>query len=201
MSEAFQNPGADPEEDTALIQSFQTGRKAAFDQLVLRHQSRIFNLCCWYLGDEQEANDSAQETFVKVYRSLKGFRFESAFSTWLYRVAVNTCKNKLKSSSYRHRAKAVPIGNPGGGDGSAAVDVEDDTASPLKDLEKKERIRIIKAAVDSLPLEHKEVVSLRDIQGLAYEDIARITGLNLGTVKSRLARARLELRGKLRDVI
>jgi RNA polymerase sigma-70 factor (ECF subfamily) len=202
MSEAFQNPGADPEEDTALIQSFQTGRKAAFDQLVLRHQSRIFNLCCWYLGDEQEANDSAQETFVKVYRSLKGFRFESAFSTWLYRVAVNTCKNKLKSSSYRHRPKTAPIGNPRDqGEGSGAVDVEDDTPSPLKALEKKERIRLLKAAIDALPLEHKEVVSLRDIQGLAYEEISQITGVNLGTVKSRLARARLELRAKLRDVI
>ena len=202
MSEVFQKPGADPEEDTSLIKSFQTGRKAAFDQLVLKHQSRIFNLCYWYLGDEQEANDSAQETFVKAYRSLRGFRFESAFSTWLYRIAVNTCKNKLKSSFYRQRAKAVPIGNPGErGEGSAAVDVQDDTPSPLKALEKKERIRLIKTAIDSLPLEHKEVVSLRDIQGLTYEDISKITGLNLGTVKSRLARARLELRGKLREVM
>jgi len=202
MGEAFQKPGAPSEEDASLIKSFQAGRKAAFDELVLKHQSRIFNLCYWYLGDEQEANDSAQETFVKAYRSLKSFRFESAFSTWLYRVAVNTCKNKLKSSSYRHRAKAVPIGNPGEqGEGSRAVDVEDDSPSPLKALEKKERIRLIKAAIDSLPLEHREVVSLRDIQGLPYEHISRITGLNLGTVKSRLARARFELRGKLRDVI
>jgi RNA polymerase sigma-70 factor (ECF subfamily) len=202
MGEAFQKPGAPSEEDASLIKSFQAGRKAAFDELVLKHQSRIFNLCYWYLGDEQEANDSAQETFVKAYRSLRSFRFESALSTWLYRIAVNTCKNKLKSSSYRHRAKAVPIGNPGErGDGSAVLDIQDAKPSPLKVLEKKERIRLIKAAIDSLALEHKEVVSLRDIQGLAYEDIAQITGLNLGTVKSRLARARLELREKLRDVI
>jgi RNA polymerase sigma-70 factor (ECF subfamily) len=202
MGEAFQKPGAPSEEDASLIKSFQAGRKAAFDELVLKHQSRIFNLCYWYLGDEQEANDSAQETFVKAYRSLRSFRFESALSTWLYRIAVNTCKNKLKSSFYRHRAKAVPIGNPGErGEGSAAVDVQDETPSPLKTLEKKERTQLIKAAIDSLPLEHKEVVNLRDIQGLTYEEISQITGLNLGTVKSRLARARLELRGKLKDVI
>ena len=202
MGEAFQKPRADSEEDAALVKSFQTGRKAAFDELVVKHQSRIFNLCYWYLGDEQEANDSAQETFVKVYRSLRSFRFESAFSTWLYRVAVNTCKNKLKSSSYRHRAKAVPIGNPGEqGEGLTAVDVQDHTPSPLKALEKKERIRMIKAAINSLPLEHREVVNLRDIQGLTYEHISRITGLNLGTVKSRLARARFELKAKLKDLI
>jgi RNA polymerase sigma-70 factor (ECF subfamily) len=79
--------------------------------------------------------------------------------------------------------------------------VQDPGPSPLKDLEKKERVRLLKAAIDALPLEHKEVVSLRDIQGLAYEEISQITGVNLGTVKSRLARARLELRAKLRDVI
>ena len=94
-----------PQEDAALVKAFQAGNKASFDELVLRHKDRLFNLCFRFLGDYQEANDSAQEVFVKIYRSLKGFRLESAFSTWLYRIAVNTCKNKLKSSEYRHKKK------------------------------------------------------------------------------------------------
>jgi len=202
MGEDSQKPAANPEEDASLVKSFQAGRGDAFDQLVLKHQNKIFNLCYWYLGDYHEANDSAQETFIKVYGSLKNFRFESAFSTWLYRIAVNTCKNKLKSSSYRHRSKSIPIGNPGEhDDGALAVDLKDNASSPLTALEKKERIRLIRAAIDSLPSEHKEVVTLRDIEGLAYEEIAQITGLNLGTVKSRLARARLDLRDKLRSIV
>lgn len=202
MGEDSQKPAANPGEDASLVKSFQAGREDAFDQLVLKHQNKIFNLCYWYLGDYHEANDSAQEIFIKVYGSLKNFRFESAFSTWLYRIAVNTCKNKLKSSAYRHRSKSIPIGNPGEHhDGGAAVDLKDDASSPLTALEKKERIRLVKAAIDSLPSEHKEVVTLRDIEGLAYEEIAQITGLNLGTVKSRLARARLELRDRLRSIV
>ena len=191
-----------PQEDAALVRAFQAGNKTSFDELVLRYKDSLFNLCFRFLGDYQEANDSAQEVFVKIYRSLKRFRLESAFSTWLYRIAVNTCKNKLKSSEYRHKKKMVHLDNPGRVEGKTHVlEMRDDTQSPLLELERKERLILIRRAIDSLPPAQKMVVVLRDLEELSYEDIANITGYSLGTVKSRLSRARLGLRKKLVKVI
>jgi RNA polymerase sigma-70 factor (ECF subfamily) len=202
MNENFKNPARSPREDAVLIRAFQGGDKAAFDELVLKHQHKLFNLCYRVLGDYQEANDSAQETFIKVYRSLKKFRFESAFSTWLYRIAVNTSKNKLKSAEYRQKKKMVPLDNPASvHNSSPAIGIQDEAHSPAMELEKKERMRVIQEAINALPPEQKVVVTLRDIEGLSYEEIVAITGVNPGTVKSRLARARLDLRKKLRSVI
>lgn len=202
MNENIKKPAGEPREDAILIRAYQEGDKAAFDQLVIKHQNRLFNLCYRLLGDYQEANDSAQETFIKVYRSLKRFRFESAFSTWLYRIAVNTCKNRLKSSAYRHKERMVSLGNPVSPHvGSPALEIQDEGPSPVVELEKKEIMSAIQEAINTLPPEQKEVVTLRDIEGFSYEEIVEITGFNLGTVKSRLARARLDLRTKLRSVI
>jgi len=147
--EIAKEPGLPPE-DAALVRAFQAGNKASFDELVLRHKDRLFNLCFRFLGDYQEANDSAQEVFVKIYRSLKRFRLESAFSTWLYRIAVNTCKNKLKSSEYRRKKKMVHLDNPGTVEGKTHVlEMRDDTQSPLLELERKERLNLIRRAIDS----------------------------------------------------
>ena len=201
MSEEADKESREPQFDAALVRSFQAGNKAAFDKLVLKHKDRIFNLCIRFLGDYQEANDSAQEVFVKAYRSLKGFRFKSAFGTWLYRIAVNTCKNKVKSLDYRYAKKMVYLDNPGAVQDAHGLEISDETQSPLAELEKKERMELIQRAIESLPPEQKMVVILRDIQGLPYDDIADITGYGLGTVKSRLSRARLELRRKLMKVI
>lgn len=202
MNEDIKKPAGEPTEDAALIRAFHEGDKAAFDRLVLKHKDRLFNLCYRFFGDYEEANDSAQETFIKVYRALKRFRFESAFSTWLYRIAVNTCKNKLKSSAYRQKRKMVPLENPVLANRSRpSREIQDESQSPAIELEKKERMRIIQEAIDALPPEQKEVVTLRDIEGFSYEEVAEITGFNLGTVKSRLARARQDLRKKLRSVI
>lgn len=196
------NSTGSTETDVATVRDFQTGNKAAFDTLVLKHKDKVFNLCYWFLGDYEEANDSAQEIFVKVYRSLKKFRLESKFSTWLYRIAVNTCKNRVKSSEYRNKKKMVWLNNPGESEGTkASPDIPDESPSPMMELEKKERLMLVKNAINSLPAEQKMVVALRDIEGLTYDEVANITGLNPGTVKSRLARARLDLREKLRGVI
>ncbi|MDL1959977.1 MAG: sigma-70 family RNA polymerase sigma factor [Deltaproteobacteria bacterium] len=198
MKERRKKSTSAPHEDSALVKAFQAGEKAAFDRLVLKHKDRLFNLCYWFLGDYQEANDSAQEAFIRAYRSLNKFRSESTFSTWLYRIAVNTCKNRLKSLEYRLRKKMVWLDGPGKSEGSnPPTDIEDESHSPVIELERKERMALIRKAVDSLPSEQKTVVVLRDIDGLSYEEIASIAGLNLGTVKSRLARARLGLRKRL----
>lgn len=202
MSEELDRAEGLRKEDAVLVKDFQAGNKASFDELVLRHKDRVFNVCYKFLGDYQEADDSAQETFVKAYRSLRRFRFEATFSTWLYRIAVNTCKNKLTSLEHRHRKKMVRLDNPGESEGTAhTIEISDESQSPLIELEKKERLSLIQKAIESLPIEQKTVVVLRDIEGVSYEDIAHITGGRLGTVKSRLARARLELREKLRGVI
>ncbi|MBW2064729.1 MAG: sigma-70 family RNA polymerase sigma factor [Deltaproteobacteria bacterium] len=190
------------QEDAALVKAFREGDRSAFDKLVLKHKDRIFNLCYRFLADYQEANDSAQETFISAYRSLKRFRFESAFSTWLYRIAVNTCRNKLKSSGYRKKMVTVSMDNPSPShDVSPSVDIPDESRSPSVELEKKERLALIGDAINRLPGDQKEVVILRDINGLSYDEISGITGLNLGTVKSRIARARQGLREMLKGVI
>ena len=202
MNGGTKRPVTSSGEDALLIKAFQRGDKRAFDQLVIRHKDRIFNLCYRFIGDYEEADDSAQEAFVKAYGSLKTFRLESAFSTWLYRIAVNTCKNKLGSSSYRAKRKTVSLDNPGNNEvGALPMEIQNGTPSPLARMEEKERRRLVQTALDALPPEFKMVVALRDIEGLSYEEIAQVTGLNLGTVKSRIARARTDLRNKLRGVL
>ena len=190
------------DEDAPLARDFQSGNSAAFDKLVVRHKDNIFNLCYWYLGEYQEANDAAQEAFIKIFRSLNTFRFKSAVSTWFYRITVNTCISRLKSLQYRQRKRMVSLDNSATAEpDDHSVQLGDESQSPAKELEKKERLTLIKKAIDSLPLDQKMVVTLRDIQGLSYNDISSATGLKLGTVKSKLARARLDLREQLRKVL
>jgi RNA polymerase sigma-70 factor (ECF subfamily) len=148
------------------------------------------------LGDYQEANDCAQDTFIKIFRNLAKFRFESTFLTWAHRIAVNTCKNRLKSFHYRFSRKLVRLDNSGRSPGSVDA-IADETGSPEMALEKKERRYLICRAINALPAEKKTVVVLRDIQGLSYEEIVKITGLKPGTLKSKLARARQDLKSKL----
>jgi len=190
------------EDDATLVKGVQTGDTAAFDALVIRHKDRVFNLCYRLLGDLQDADDSAQEIFLKVFRSINRFRFEAAFSTWLYRIAVNTCKNRLKSSEYRQKKMTISLENPGHPDTDTPPrEVRDNGNSPGNHAERKERMRQIQKAVNTLPPDQKTVVTLRDIQGFSYEEIADMTGLNLGTVKSKLSRARLGLREQLRGLL
>jgi RNA polymerase sigma-70 factor (ECF subfamily) len=180
-------------EDAALIRLFKDGDTSAFDDLVRKHQDRIFNLCYWFLGDYQEANDCAQDTFIKIYLNLPTFRFKSTFSTWAHRIAVNTCKNRLKSFQYRFSKKMLRLDNTGSLSGSGGQ-IADETRSPEVAHQKKERRRLIHSAINALPLEKKTVILLRDIQGLSYEEIVQITGLKPGTLKSKIARARQDLR-------
>jgi len=202
MNNHIKKPGALSREDTVLIRAIQTGDMAAFDELVLKHKDRLFNLVYWFLGDYQDANDCAQETFIKVFKSINSFRFESAFSTWLYRIAINTCKNRIKSSAYRWKKKTVSLEiSNGSKNGNPCSEIVNGSPTPAIALEKKERMMWIQKAINSLPEEQNQVVVLRDIQGLSYQDISDITGLNLGTVKSRLARGRLELKNKLKGRI
>lgn len=189
-------------EDIELITVFKAGDKTAFDTLVLRHKDMVFNLCYRFLGDFQDANDTAQDVFIKAYKALKRFRAESSFSTWIYRIALNTCKNRIKSLEHRYRKQTKSLDNPGKGrNDNSPMEIADDSPSPPEALESKERSMIIQKAIHSLPKAKKEMVLLRDMEGLSYEEIMNITGLNIGTVKSKIARARSDLREKLKGVI
>lgn len=190
-------------DDWQLVRDVQADNRAAFDRLVLKYQDSIFNLCLRMLGDYDEARDSAQETFIKVYRNINTFKFKSAFSTWLYRIAINTCKNNISSLSYRMRKKTLRLDAPAQNmdDDNGPIDVRDDSSNPADIYEKKERNMIIQKAIESLPAKQRMLVVLRDIEGKSYEEIVEITGMKEGTVKSKLSRARHELRERLTGVI
>jgi RNA polymerase sigma-70 factor (ECF subfamily) len=202
MNKRLKKPSGSTSKDTVLIRAVQAGDMTAFDELVLKHKDRLFNLVYWFLGDYHEANECAQETFIKVFKSIKTFRFESAFSTWLYRIAVNTCKNRIKSSAHRWKKKTVSLETANGSkNGNPFSEIVNGAPTPVMALEQKEKMIRIQKAINSLPEEQNRVVVMRDIQGLSYQDISDITGLNLGTVKSRLARGRLVLKNKLKGRI
>jgi RNA polymerase sigma-70 factor (ECF subfamily) len=197
MDKEIKRPGS-PDPDVAFVRAVQGGDMAAFDQLVIKHKDKLFNMVYWLLGDYQEANDCAQEIFIKVFKSIKKFRFQSSFSTWLYRIAINTCKNRIKSSAFRWKKRMVSLENPESSkQDNRSYEIQNSSPSPENSLEKKEQIMLIQKAVNALPREQNRVVVLRDIQGLSYQEIVDITGLNLGTVKSRLSRARMELKNRL----
>jgi RNA polymerase sigma-70 factor (ECF subfamily) len=198
MNKDIKKPAGSPDPDAAFVRAVQGGDMAAFDQLVIKHKDKLFNMVYWLLGDYQETNDCAQEIFITVFKSIKKFRFQSSFSTWLYRIAINTSKNRRKSSAYRWKKRTVSLENPENpNQDNRSYEIQNGSPSPENRLEKKERIMLIRKAINALPQEQNRMVVLRDIQGLSYQKIADITGLNLGTVKSRLARARLELRNRL----
>ncbi|HPI94491.1 MAG TPA: sigma-70 family RNA polymerase sigma factor [Deltaproteobacteria bacterium] len=185
------------QEDERLIRAFTAGDTAAFDALVIRYKDMVYTMCYYLLGDADEAADHAQETFVKVYRSLNAFRFESSFSTWLYTIALNTCRNRLKSLSYRLRRKTVSLDDTDE-TGRAVMEIADESCQPNGELEKKELMKHVRQAIAGLSVDHRTVIVLCDVKGLSYEEICRITGLDMGTVKSRISRARNELRARLR---
>jgi RNA polymerase sigma-70 factor (ECF subfamily) len=187
------------EEDKEDIEHFLLGDRAALDRVVLRHQDRIFNLCYRLLGDHDDARDCAQETFIKAFRSLKGFRFECGFATWLRTIAVNVCKNKRNCAENRFWKRVLRFGRNPGSDEGPELEIEDPAPSALAMMTEKEREVLLQAAIDSLSHDHRTVIILRYVEELSYEEICTITGYNLGTVKSRLARARMLLQAKLRQ--
>jgi len=203
MSERQNNPEVSGD-DVFLVEAFQNGRGPAdaFSTLVVRYQDRVFNLCFRFMGSYEEADDCAQEVFLKVFRSLKDFRGESAFATWLYRITVNTCKNRLVSREYRDRRRTVSIDVPvQTEEGEVATEIKDESLSPERKLDTEEKNALIQEAISSLPVDQRELVVLRDIESLSYAEIVRITGLTMGTVKSKLSRGRRALCEKLRRLV
>lgn len=183
------NPGSD---DAGLIRGFLNGNERDFDSLVTRYRDMIFNLCLNIMGDYDEAVDCSQEVFIKMYHNLHRFGFRSALSTWLYSIALNTCRNRLSSS---YRKKRVSI------DGFENVHRAGESSQPEFILERSEGEKAVRKAIAMLPEEEKILIIMRDIEERSYDEISEITGIKAGTVKSRLSRGRHRLRGLLQEVM
>ena len=186
-------------EDLEMVRRCRTDDPEAFAGLVLKYQNRVFNVICRFLSDYEEARDVTQSAFIRAFESLDGFKGTSAFYTWLYRIAVNAALDARKKQARRPETSVETLeelttsGRPGVGN--------PDVGSPVAQLVRTEEHRRITDAIDNLDDSHRLVVVLRDIEELDYAEIAEITGLPTGTVKSRLHRARLILRDKLKDMV
>lgn len=188
--------------DRDLVSQAQAGDRTAFNRLVLAHQNRVLTLCVRLLGDRHDGEDAAQEAFVKAYCGLKRFKGESQFSTWLYRIAVNACRNRRRSWASRLRKRSASLDAPSGADGEGPPrELGDTRMTPDKDLRRHRIAAHVKDALRTLPPIHRELIVLRDMQGKSYEEIECIVGVSLGTVKSRLARAREAMRERLEGVV
>ena len=202
MNESAIKQSAAYDEDFVLVREASNGYPESFNRLVLKYQHPIFNLCYRMLDNYQDAEDCTQEVFVKAYQGLKNFKFQAQFGTWLYRIAVNACKNKQSSLEFRWRSMISRIdrGNETE-NGVYKMELKDKSAGPAELLEQNETAKLILEAVNMLPNDQRLIIFLCDFEGRSYEEIVEITGHKLGTVKSKLARARAKLRGKLAGVV
>ncbi len=177
-----------------LVQQAKAGDRAAFAGLVSAYEGKIYNLALRYLGSREDAMDASQEVFLRVFRFLPGFQEESGFSTWIYRIGVNVCKDMLHR---RLKRAEQPLEVPDEEDEGRPVDVPDLRYDPERIMEGVELRQALSDAILALPEQQREIIILRDIRGLSYEEIALALALEAGTVKSRLFRARESLRKKL----
>jgi RNA polymerase sigma-70 factor (ECF subfamily) len=179
-----------------LIRRLQQREERAFEEVVKLYQHKVFNLVYRMMGNREEAEDVAQDVFVTVLKSIDTFRGESKFSTWLYRIAANHCKNRLKYLDRRARKTTGEL------DEAAERELQGSQPSAMKPhvdgpdavLEGLQLERLMQAGIAALDDEHRELIVLRDVENLSYEEISGITGLPDGTVKSRLHRARMALK-------
>jgi len=186
------------ETDQLLVERVQKGDKRAFDLLVGKYQHKIVSLISRYVSDHAEALDVAQEAFIKAYRAIGRFRGDSAFYTWMYRIAINTAKNYLVSQSRRPPAADI--------DAQDAEQFQVDTrlkdrGSPEHELLREEIERTINEAIADLPEDLRVAITLREMEGMSYEDIATTMDCPIGTVRSRIFRAREAIDGRLRPLL
>jgi len=195
------NPVADAESDAGdagLIEQAKSGSLEAFDRLVRAHQREVFAVAMRMLGDRDEAEDIAQEAFIRAYRGFGAFRGGSKFSTWLVAITMNLCRNRRRWWARRRRVIAASLDAPGpGGEDSPGLDAADPSPEPAHAAQSRELEGAVLESLQRLDEAHRVVVVLRDLEGYSYEEIARMAGCRVGTVKSRLSRARRELRACL----
>lgn len=190
----------DTQSDAVLVQQVQAGHQKAFDLLVAKYQRRIYRLVLRFVRDPALAEDVAQETFLRAYRAIGQFRGESQFYTWLYRIAVNTAKKAISDDI---RDPTVSEGNASGNgeETFSPTELLTNHETPESILVSKEIVQTVNAAMESLPDDLRMAITLREIEGLSYEDIAEAMQCPIGTVRSRIFRAREAIAERLRPVI
>lgn len=179
-----------------LVKKSQSGDIEAFEQLVSAYDKRAYNIAYRVMGNEEDAKDMAQEAMLRVYRSIKDFKGQSSFSTWLYRIVTNVCLDELRRrKNDKHVSFDSTIQTE---DGELHMELSSDKETPETAYERVEQRELIKKAIRELNDEYRSVIVLRDIQGFSYEEISNMLECSLGTVKSRINRARAMLRDKLK---
>ncbi len=179
--------------DEVLVRKTINGDLDAFDELVRRYEGKIYGLAYRFMGNHADASDLAQDTFIRVYQALAGFRGDASFSTWLYRIAANICRDELRK---RQRRRSVSIDEMI--DASPAnVPTADGSYSPEETVQRREVQSQVQFCLNELSSDHRLVLVMREIQGLSYEEIASALQCSMGTVKSRISRARSALKDKM----
>ena len=184
--------------DQELVIRVQQGDKKAFDMLVLKYQLRLSKLVSRFLRNQSDIPDVVQEAFIKAYRALPNFRGDSAFYTWLYRIAINTAKNHLVAQSRKSPANSIDVQEA---EDYGASEWLKEYASPEREALASELEATIYQAMDELPSDLREAITLREIEGLSYEDIAAVMDCPIGTVRSRIFRAREAIDSKLEPIL
>ena len=187
--------------DLDVLEAFRAGDPGAFDQLVARHQSRIYRLCCRLLSDRDAALDAAQEAFIKAWRALPRFKGNARFSTWLTRIAINQCRNELRKRGTVKHTRPLSLDDSVPGTDMARVDTLEAGEPGAYDTLRGEEVRAafvtVLAEIDS---DSREVLMLKEVEALSYEGMAEVLDVPVGTVRSRLHRARAEVRQRMAAV-
>jgi len=179
---------ADKADDLSLINRFKAGDISAFEEILLRHQDKIYNLCRRMLGNSHDAEDAAQDVFLKAYQNLNRFKPESSLHTWLFRIAVNTCIDYKRKPFFESLFKTSTEGDV------FVIERPADSPSPDRLYESKQIDDAIQLALSRLSAKLRVVIVLKEIEGLPYDKIAEVLDVSIGTVKSRISRAREELK-------
>ncbi|KAB2646006.1 MAG: sigma-70 family RNA polymerase sigma factor [Verrucomicrobia bacterium] len=185
--------------DRILVDRFKNGDQAAFDEMVQRYWSRIYSMVHQLLRNQQDAEEVTQDAFIRAHKGLVNFRGDSAFSTWLYQIATNLARNRYWYWWRRKRDKSVSFDAPLGdeSDSTLADLIPAEVESPDDITVNQELIDKISESMENLGAKHREILILRNVKNLSYEEISAILGISIGTVKSRIARARETLRAEL----
>lgn len=187
-----------PDSDKQLVERVQKGDKRAFDLLVLKYQYKVHAIVSRFIRDFDEVNDVVQEAFIKAYRAIGNFRGDSQFYTWLYRIAVNTAKNYLVARNRRPPSSDVDVDDAEFYSGS---DMLKDVDSPENLLYRDELQKVVSDAIDGLPEDLRTAVTLREFDGLSYEEIATVMNCPVGTVRSRIFRAREAIDNRIKTLM
>lgn len=182
-------------EEKKLINECKKGNREAFDKLVLQYQDMVVNFAYSMLSNREDAYDAAQEIFIKVYKNITAFEGKSAFTTWLFRISSNVCKDILRKRQIRSNSVSLDSGDFD----DERMDIEDSRYTPEAAIEKSEKQQLVRKALSEIKAEYREIIVYCDLEERSYEETSQILKCPIGTIKSRLSRARLALKNKLEN--